>query len=266
MSARSKYDAFWFSVLNELEEALERAYRFGREVIVNVSGIARYGERRPESWAGRVVVGPRGVEKLWGGAHMKSLARVLLSSGALRRYDVAFTLRMTRDLKLVVRAHGPPPLLCVCDRLFVGFHWTDLQSTDPSSIPDKPGVYVLRARRRGKDPREVYEEVCQLLSRTRWKALLDYAGERLSRLKRIGECPVLYIGSTPRGKLRGRFRDLAGKRHTAFFPVLALLLHGWQLDYGYLVTQTGGQAEVLEKELKRKYAEIHKRDPPLTRR
>ena len=263
MSTQSKYDAYWASILSELEKALELAYESSREVAIDISDIARYGYRKPKSWAGRVTLSSQGIENLSGGAHIKSLARVLFSSRALSKYDVAFTLKVTRDLKLTVRAHKPTPR-CACSHLFTDFHWIDLQTTDPSQIPNKSGVYVLCTRKRGEDPQQVYEKTLQLLKQTRWKTLLDYAEKRLARLLAIQDCPVLYIGSTPQGKLRERFRDLAGRRHTAFLPALALLLHGWQLDYGYLTTQTGAQAKALEDELKKKYIAIHGKKPPLT--
>lgn len=90
---------------------------------------------------------------------------------------------------------------------------------------------------------------------------MNYVYPRLERLYRIKSCPVIYIGSTD--NIQSRYRDLAGRRHTVFFSILALLLGGWRLDYGFKTTSSKEEAQSLEEELKAKYKEIHGALPPL---
>ena len=110
-----------------------------------------------------------------------------------------------------------------------------------------------------------------VLGKTGWHEFLRYVNSRLNRLRRIGDCPVIYIGSTSglrsegsaTSSIRSRYVDLAGRRHTAFFPILALLLAGWRLDYGFLTVNTHTEAKKLEKRLKEVYRRIHGRLPAL---
>jgi len=77
---------------------------------------------------------------------------------------------------------------------------------------------------------------------------------------------VVYVGATPRGTLRRRYEMLARAMHTAFFPILALLLAGWRLEYGYVATESGEEAEELEKSILCRYERIHGGPPALVER
>ncbi|MBI3615252.1 MAG: hypothetical protein HY211_01920 [Candidatus Omnitrophica bacterium] len=81
---------------------------------------------------------------------------------------------------------------------------------------------------------------------------------RVERIKRIGGCPIIYIGRAGRqnnGKhtLAKRYRNFFGS-HTAMFPIWALLYSGWELEYGWLEKEN---PEFIEAELKQKYRNSH---------
>ena len=107
----------------------------------------------------------------------------------------------------------------------------------------------------------IVNDFMEIIHRTGWRELSSYVSRRLRRLSRVSECPVIYIGST--NNLRVRFRDLAGVRHTVFFPITALLLGGWRLDYGFVVTQSSRAAMSLEDGLKNGYKRIRGALPAL---
>jgi len=65
--------------------------------------------------------------------------------------------------------------------------------------------------------------------------------------------------------IRSKYRDLAGRRHTALYPVLALLLAGWKLDYGFKTTSSREEAMELERRLKEEYIKVHGRLPALVK-
>ena len=102
-----------------------------------------------------------------------------------------------------------------------------------------------------------------LCDKAGWREIKVFASSRIRRLERLkdSKCPVLYIGST--GNLRNRCRDLAGKRHTVFLAILALLTTGAEIDYGYKTTPLRSEAENLERELKERYRRLHGTNPPL---
>ncbi len=156
------------------------------------------------------------------------------------------------------KPRGP---VCNCDRLFSDFKWHELASLRAEQLPRVPGVYVVRVIERGVDPAEARERLLNVISETNWVELLSFVKDRLMRLNRIGDCPVIYIGSS--SNIRVRFKDLAGLRHTAFFPVLTLLLGTWRLDYGFKTTGSRDEALRLEEWLKMKYAAIHGGPPAL---
>lgn len=102
-----------------------------------------------------------------------------------------------------------------------------------------------------------------LCDKAKWREIKVFASSRIKRLERLkgSKCPVLYIGST--GNLRNRCRDLAGKRHTVFLALLALLTIGAEIDYGYKILTSQRGANDLEYELKEKYRARHGTYPPL---
>jgi len=165
----------------------------------------------------------------------------------------------------------PLGLKCECDYLFEGFKWGELVSIKVRDLPNEPGVYVIRVIERGLSVEDTIRELNDMLGRTGWYEFLRYVDSRLNRLWRIGDCPVIYIGSTSglrsegsaTSSIRSRYVDLAGRRHTAFFSILALLLAGWRLDYGFLTVNTHREARNLERKLKEEYRRVHGRLPAL---
>ena len=159
---------------------------------------------------------------------------------------------------------------CACDGVFRGFQWNDLKSLTLNNVPKLPGVYVLRlvdVNGLADRVRRAYEEGLELLRRASWRELWRYYGARLERLKRIdtSRCPVIYIGGTGRGggTLRSRLYDLAGVRHTAFYPTFTLLLAGCDIDYGWMALPSGAEAFNYEEQVKREYVKVHGSLPPL---
>ncbi len=66
-----------------------------------------------------------------------------------------------------------------------------------------------------------------------WDLAEKFLRSRLDRLVDIGDCPTIYIGSAgvhaeSKNTLQGRYRELA-TRHTAQYPIWALLSSGWEL-------------------------------------
>jgi len=132
------------------------------------------------------------------------------------------------------------------------------------SLPEASGVYVLRLVNMSElNAGEAVEFLRDLCGRARWREVEAFASSRIERLERLksSKCPVLYIGST--GNLRARCRDLAGKRHTVFLALLALLTMGAEIDYGYETAPLRSEAEKLERELKERYRRLHGANPPL---
>ena len=133
-----------------------------------------------------------------------------------------------------------------------------------NSLPEAPGIYVLRLVNMDKlNIDEAIEFLRNLCDKARWREITVFASSRIKRLGRLksSKCPVLYIGST--SNLRSRCRDLAGKRHTVFLALLALLVAGAEIDYGYKIMTSRREASDLEQELKEKYRRLHSTYPPL---
>jgi hypothetical protein len=142
-----------------------------------------------------------------------------------------------------------------CEALFNAFKFEPLRDAEP---PKKKGIYAVRIASRGRDLDVILEEAGSLLKVIDWPMLDKKVRSRLSRLKRIGECPYIYVGSAgPRASskhtLWGRYKDLSG-RHTAMFPIWALVYFGWALDYGWL---EGEGSKAMEATLKSSYREAH---------
>ena len=147
-----------------------------------------------------------------------------------------------------------------CDNLFSGFTFQDIRAASP---PESKGVYVIRVKQTGRPVVEIGEQVGEVIQHLRWAIVGKKMLNRVTRLKRIGSCPVIYIGSagTRRGSkhtLKGRYSDLAG-RHTAMYPLWALLYFGWDLDYGWIEEENSAS---LEESLKHRYRESHRGELP----
>ena len=163
---------------------------------------------------------------------------------------------------------------CVCDEVFKDFQWGDLKKLGRRELPMSRGVYVLRlVVDESEEPSDLYQRVdaayaraLELLEKSGWRELKGYFGKRVKRIKNIDpvKCPVIYIGATGRGSgnLRSRFQNLAGLRHTIFYPVFALLLAGWDIDFGWMEFE---DAFSLENQLMTRYKAVHKDIPALNK-
>jgi len=58
--------------------------------------------------------------------------------------------------------------------------------------------------------------------------------------------------------LKGRYQEFSG-RHTAMYPIWALLYFGWELEFGWKEEEDPRNAE---SKLKQKYAERHNNKLP----
>lgn len=152
---------------------------------------------------------------------------------------------------------------CECEKLFSIFTWANLSNLKYESLPSETGVYVIRYREKGSTLNETIQKSKQFFKQSNWKAFMKYAFNRIERIKRIGEFPYIYIGAAPSKDnfgFQSRYKDLTGLRHTVFYPLLALLIANWKLDYGWYITEN---ARKFEKELKMNYKKIHKVMPAL---
>ena len=137
-----------------------------------------------------------------------------------------------------------------CNGLFDAFEFTRFQDAEP---PKRKGVYVIRIHRRGTPAEEVREKAVALAESIGWDMAGRFLCSRLNRLSKIGDCPTIYIGSAgtyagSKNTLHGRYRELA-TRHTAKYPVWALLSSRWELQYGWMIVDEhpGAVEEVLKK-------------------
>jgi len=106
---------------------------------------------------------------------------------------------------------------------------------------------VIRIKKRGLHPDDIIKELKPHVLHLNWKIAQDHLIDRISRIQNITECPVIYIGSAgtnpkSRHTLAGRYQDLT-RRHTAQYPVWALLYSGWELEYGWKVSDSPKELE-----------------------
>jgi hypothetical protein len=144
--------------------------------------------------------------------------------------------------------------------LFWDFEFDDITRAKP---PDAKGVYVIRVRKPGTPPDEIIRNLEPHISRLGWEMAGKYLLDRIGRIRKIGDCPIIYIGSAgtnpgSRHTLAGRYRDLVS-RHTIQFPIWALLYFGWELDLGWKADENPKE---LEKDLKERYETRQRRMPP----
>ena len=104
----------------------------------------------------------------------------------------------------------------------------------------------LRQKRSARRPSLLAESIG-------WDMAGRFLCSRLNRLSKIGDCPTIYIGSAgtyagSKNTLHGRYREIA-TRHTAKYPVWALLSSRWELQYGWMIVDEhpGAVEEVLKK-------------------
>lgn len=145
--------------------------------------------------------------------------------------------------------------MCDCNHIFNNFSWVDLASI--TTLPNKKrveiGVYAIRIRKIGNDIIQVISDARKLSTKVEWKLFLEFFSDRIDRLERIVNCPIIYIGAT-NDSIQCRYEGLCGQRHTIFFPILALLINGWKLDFGWRLVDKPSEEE---KSLKLQYKKIH---------
>jgi len=122
-------------------------------------------------------------------------------------------------------------------------------------------VYVIRIKHRGEDSKRIIGQVQLLVEKLDWKVIGDFFDNRIGRLSRIVDCPLIYIGANRnKGKntLKDRYRELAN-RHTIMYPLWVLIYYDWDFEFGWQVTDN---PQLLEKQLKQKYKELHRGNLP----
>jgi hypothetical protein len=144
-----------------------------------------------------------------------------------------------------------------CASLISMFQFQDIRSAKP---PAEKGIYVIRVAGRGEPVLTMVQNVglVNILDSIGWPQVTKYVQSRINRLLRVDDCAVIYVGSAAPGAtssntLRGRHQEFAN-RHTAMYPVWALLYFGWHLEFGWLVLDRPKDAEA---ELKQKYKSLH---------
>ena len=142
-----------------------------------------------------------------------------------------------------------------CEDLFSDFTFWDIRAAAP---PKTKGIYAVRVTRRGKPVADILQQVGEAIEHLDWPIVGKKMVSRVDRLVKIDACPVIYIGSAgtrPSSEytLKGRYSDFAG-RHTAMYPLWALLYFSWDLQYGW---KEGENSASLEENLKRRYKERH---------
>ena len=150
---------------------------------------------------------------------------------------------------------------CTLD-LFRDFTFEELTSARP---PKQPGVCIIRVRKRGVVPEEIVRQLTRQI--VFLPPNLAKAGFRwIAGIRNITDCPVIYLGSTrTHGKLtlQGRYVGLL-HRSSFQYPLWTLLYYGWELDFGWRVSDS---PEDDEADLRRKYADQRGgRLPALVRR
>jgi hypothetical protein len=140
--------------------------------------------------------------------------------------------------------------------LFTDFTFEDITKANP---PQEKGVYVIKVKKRGLPPDEIISQLTTHIAGLCWEMVQASLTSRIARINNITGCPVIYLGSAgtshaSRHTLAGRYRDLAS-RHPARYPLFALLYSGWELEYGWKVSD---EPKELEAELKKEYRKRRK--------
>lgn len=150
---------------------------------------------------------------------------------------------------MLTRTNMADPLNC-CNELFSDFKFCDLQDAEP---PNRKGVYAIRIKKRGKDIKEIIAQSKQLINKVGWQLVSDFIFSRIERLERIDKCPIIYIGSAgtysnSKNTLLKRYKEFSG-RHTAMYPIWALIYFDWKLEFGWKEEKNAKKAEDKIKKL-----------------
>jgi hypothetical protein len=140
--------------------------------------------------------------------------------------------------------------------LFQDFTFEDITRAEP---PEAKGVYVIQVRKPGFPADEILKNLESHPGLFAGEKAPKNLLKRVGRIRNIGDCPILYIGSAAGKKtLSGIFRDLT-RRHPARYPLLALLHSAWELDFGWKATEDPGE---MEAELRERYLNRGERSLP----
>jgi hypothetical protein len=142
-----------------------------------------------------------------------------------------------------------------CQDLFEGFTFDEITRSKP---PNKKGVYCIKIQNRGIPTEEIEKILENQISLLRWGMVQDYLLDRIHRIHNIADCPVIYLGSAgtnvmSKHTLAGRYQDFK-KRHTVQYPLWALVYFGWELHYGWRVSENSAETEA---QLKQQYRDRH---------
>lgn len=168
--------------------------------------------------------------------------------------------RIDEAIQRMQEKHSPKQSTC-CGNLFNEFTFEDLTNAMP---PPRKGVYAVRIKNRSSEaPESIAGKVEQLVSNLKWKLVEDYIISRISRLKEIRSCPIIYTGSAgtqhaSKNTLKHRHAELSS-RHTAMYPIWALLYFDWKLEYGWKVCENPSAEE---KTIKERYRNLHQGKNP----
>lgn len=152
--------------------------------------------------------------------------------------------------------------MCKCDHIFTDFQWKNLVTLNPQQLPSRKGVYTIRISKRGEPIERIIARAHEFLAKLNWSTFENHVLSRVHRLREITDCPLIYIGAAPTS-LPSRYKDLCGKRHTAFYAIVSLLSAGWKLDFGWKEDKKPLQKE---EQLKRQYSRVHGKLPAIVRR
>ena len=148
--------------------------------------------------------------------------------------------------------------------IFNDFKYQDIKSAHP---PEKPGVFVIKVRKRGTDEIDISNELEGDLYEIKWKAMRYALSHRLDQIVHMSNCPILYIGhagtnSESRQTLAGKYRELAYCHPTQYY-VWALLKYNWKLDFGWKVND---YPKKYAAELKTEFVKHHGQMPLMIER
>jgi len=149
------------------------------------------------------------------------------------------------------------PISCACDKVFQSFSWRSLNEVNPEELQGS-GVYAIRVQSRGLPVEEAIDNVKKLLSKFNWLKFEEYALAKISKLRKLSDCPILYIGAAY--SLKQKYSLLYRARHPIFPALASLLISGWRFEIGWLFSPNPSVTESL---IKRQYFEIHGEFPVL---
>ena len=147
-----------------------------------------------------------------------------------------------------------------CDKSWIQaletFEFSELRKATP---PSDKGVYIIRVKKKGKSPRSYLKELDPIIKKINWTIITKYVNSRVQRVSLLEGCDIIYIGragshkQTNKNTLKGRYNELAN-RHTIQFPLWLMLYLGWDLEYGWKISNDPEKAEGYLKSL---YSKCH---------